>query len=331
MNLFIIIAGCSQSSPVTIDPDPSKTPVPTPSSTVTITTSGALIADHTVVDHYVSIPDAWINEVKKMWINIPGESHSAAYRKGFELLEAIDSRFAVKVVESGDPDPATDQYLRASRSVRSQYNSWGYGTGEDNFWTLDTAAVSIKNHITYCATNNLTIAAIGFGWCWDMTWGSTESPDLDPVYGCHWYGTSADGWWGLDEGDSTINCKTYCERITEYMTYCTDNGYATKVLFTTGTVDNYTGERGYQGYLKNEYIRGYVNQSADNILFDYADILCYNDAGELQEATWDSHTYPIIHPDNDAEDTGHISNAGAIRLAKAQWWLLARIAGWDGN
>ena len=27
----------------------------------------------------------------------------------------------------------------------------------------------------------------------------------------------------------------------------------------------------------------------------------------------------------------HISEAGAIRLAKAMWWMLARIAGWDGG
>ncbi len=28
---------------------------------------------------------------------------------------------------------------------------------------------------------------------------------------------------------------------------------------------------------------------------------------------------------------GHISNAGALRLAKAMWWMLARMAGWDGG
>jgi len=26
---------------------------------------------------------------------------------------------------------------------------------------------------------------------------------------------------------------------------------------------------------------------------------------------------------------GHIGSAGAIRLAKAMWWMLPRIAGWD--
>jgi predicted alpha/beta-fold hydrolase len=31
------------------------------------------------------------------------------------------------------------------------------------------------------------------------------------------------------------------------------------------------------------------------------------------------------------EQTGHITYVGAERLAKAMWWMLARIAGWDGN
>ncbi|MGI6306836.1 MAG: Ig-like domain-containing protein [Bacteroidales bacterium] len=32
-----------------------------------------------------------------------------------------------------------------------------------------------------------------------------------------------------------------------------------------------------------------------------------------------------------SEDGDHIGEVGALRLAKAMWWLLARIAGWDGG
>ncbi|MBK7733428.1 MAG: Ig-like domain-containing protein [Bacteroidales bacterium] len=41
--------------------------------------------------------------------------------------------------------------------------------------------------------------------------------------------------------------------------------------------------------------------------------------------------YPRITTNPLPEQTGHISNAGALRLAKAMWWMLARIAGWDGG
>lgn len=34
---------------------------------------------------------------------------------------------------------------------------------------------------------------------------------------------------------------------------------------------------------------------------------------------------------NYSEDGDHIGRIGALRVAKAMWWMLARIAGWDGN
>ncbi|NMC34479.1 MAG: hypothetical protein GYA36_18815, partial [Veillonellaceae bacterium] len=45
-----------------------------------------IIADHTVVDKYDDIPEYYINEVKKMWLSVPGESHATAYIFGLELL-----------------------------------------------------------------------------------------------------------------------------------------------------------------------------------------------------------------------------------------------------
>jgi hypothetical protein len=51
-----------------------------------------------------------------------------------------------------------------------------------------------------------------------------------------------------------------------------------------------------------------------------------------------SRTYQVIHADNmkDLEgnndpSVGHIGERGALRLAKALWWMLARMAGWDGT
>jgi uncharacterized protein YjdB len=40
----------------------------------------------------------------------------------------------------------------------------------------------------------------------------------------------------------------------------------------------------------------------------------------------------VITPTNQGSTgVGHIDAVGALRLAKAMWWLLARIAGWDGK
>jgi hypothetical protein len=298
-----------------------------------------IIADHTAVVNYSRIPDQYISAVKKMWVNIPGESHAYAYRDGLEFLALAEPKFAVSAIDSGSPEAYTDQHLRSCGSVRNEWDNWDDGISEAGFWTTAEGVTRVKNHINYSETHDLHITALGFGWCWDMVWGNDESPDIDPVNGCHWYGTtdgSSGGWWGLDAGDSTISCLTYCQQVDDYNVYCQSKGFTTKVLFTTGTVDSYTDERGYQGYLKNEYIRTYVKSNRTRVLFDYGDILCYNDAGERATTTWNGQEYPIIHPDNDynseySNNTGHIGAAGALRLAKAQWWLLARLAGWDGK
>nr|HPM03947.1 T9SS type A sorting domain-containing protein [Candidatus Cloacimonadota bacterium] len=92
-------------------------------------------------------------------------------------------------------------------------------------------------------------------------------------------------------------------------------------------------ETGYEKYLGYKQIRDSVRANSTRILFDYADILCYDDDSETPNTTtWSGNDYPIITTTNSLpEQTGHISNAGALRLAKAMWWMLSRIAGWDGS
>jgi len=178
-----------------------------------------------------------------------------------------------------------------------------------------------------------------------LGYGAREvAASSDPVYGCKWNGATVNGpqgfhCWGLDAGDFSITgnsvcMDTYLSVTQEYIDYCETNGYPTKVFFTTGPVDLYydNGEAGYQGYIKHEYIRDYVKADSTRILFDYADILCYNDDGSINTATWNGHTFPLITSANlNPVYVGHISSVGALRLGKALWWMLARISGWDGN
>ncbi len=41
-----------------------------------------LVIDHEAVELYDDIPGAYIDAVKKMWVSVAGESHSAGYRIG---------------------------------------------------------------------------------------------------------------------------------------------------------------------------------------------------------------------------------------------------------
>jgi hypothetical protein len=89
--------------------------------------------------------------------------------------------------------------------------------------------------------------------------------------------------------------------------------------------------------VKNEYIRNYVSNTTDGILFDYADILCWDENGRATR-TWTDwsgtqEVYSTISPDNSLDldgayqkdDGDHIGERGALRLAKALWWMLAKM------
>ncbi|MBN2041369.1 MAG: hypothetical protein JW864_15115, partial [Spirochaetes bacterium] len=280
-----------------------------------------IIADHTVVDKYTDIPDEYISIVKTWLVDIAGESHSAAYRDGCVLLESLDSEFQVSTFDGTIP-AVTSSELRIGRHAT---------VGEAGFYTNNTAITTIKNKIKSQHDAGNPLHVLGFGWCWDMTWTNAPGGDKDPVYGVHWAGSSDGGpegnlIWGLDAGDEALTgnsvcMDTYLNAVTEYINYCETNGYDCKPIFTTGPVDNNNSgtENGFQREIKQQYIRDFVAEDSGRILFDYADILCYNDYGELSSpCVWNDdgtdRIYYGIHSDNDAEDTGHISNAGALRL-----------------
>jgi hypothetical protein len=302
------------------------------------TGSNQIIADHTSVIDFNKIPAQYIAEVKKMMVCFLGESHSAAYKDGMEMLEASNQLYACNI---GTNEGYTDKYVRVVA---------GQSTGEDLWFTWfayptssrPPAGNTIKNIITEYSNHGHPLSAIGFAWCIDHVDG-TASPVQDEVYQVSWYGLSEGGpdgnkCWGLDASDFSITgnrvcMDTYLNATEDYIDYCKKNKYSTKIIFTTCPPHGlYYDARGYQGHLKQEYIRNFVKADPSRILFDYADILCYDDDGTTATTTWEGHTFPSITAKNLGDESiGHIGPAGAVRLAKAQWWLLARIAGWDGK
>lgn len=308
-----------------------------------------IVADHSVVDHYAVIPQQYIDSVKKMLVSLPGESHSEGYRLGHRLLEQMDSIFQVETYV-GSPSAATDAFLRLGMHR--------YG-GEYLFFS-ESRIEQIKGEIDDQNGSGNPFHVMGFGWCYDMTKDNDPGGIEDTVYQVRWAGRSVEGpdgnmRWGLDSGDSAltgnrVSMNNYLEAVESWNLHCKQNSYPTRWIFTTGPVDSpnhEANENGFQREIKHDYIREFVSLDSSRILFDYADILCWNNEGEKNLALWadeDSlRPHAHIHPDNmmdydeiwnlvpHEENGDHIGDVGTLRLAKAMWWLLARMAGWDGK
>jgi hypothetical protein len=78
-------------------------------------------------------------------------------------------------------------------------------------------------------------------------------------------------------------------------------------------------------YNRNNQIRNYCRNN-NKFLFDFADLDCWYNGQRYSEGG-----IPMEHPHYYGDQAGHTTYESCDNKAKAFWWLLARIAGWDGS
>lgn len=83
-----------------------------------------------------------------------------------------------------------------------------------------------------------------------------------------------------------------------------------------------------QGF--NQQLRAYA-AARPIVLFDIADILSTDPAGLPCFDNQDQGIEAICADYTNEVNGGHLNSLGRLRMAKAYWWLMARIAGWDGT
>ncbi|MBI2923656.1 MAG: hypothetical protein HYY18_21580 [Planctomycetes bacterium] len=94
-----------------------------------------------------------------------------------------------------------------------------------------------------------------------------------------------------------------------------------KVKFVWWTAPLKTAENATR-HEYNEMVRGYCSEKG-KALFDIADL-------SARDGSKPSGRSPVLLAKY-AEDEGHLNEQGRMRAAKAWWWLMARLAGWDGK
>ncbi len=78
-------------------------------------------------------------------------------------------------------------------------------------------------------------------------------------------------------------------------------------------------------YDRNNQIRDYCKEN-NKILFDFADLDCWYNGEQNVE-----NGIPMEHPHYNGDQAAHTTYESCEIKAKAFWWLMARISGWDGK
>ena len=250
-----------------------------------------LIFDHTCTD-LSTIPTAWINNVKtNIRLHFAHTSHGGQLTAGLERI----------LNQNGLYNYSIDLYsLPTTPNAFCIFDGqeWNdYITPEDYWQTHDG-----MNQTRSVLNNNPTINTSMWSWCTQLNWYTAAETQayLDSI------------------------SKLESEFPTVTFIYMTGNAQS-----WSGHHTYQSDEEGYNRFLRNEQIRQYCRDQ-NKVLFDFADIDAWydgNPATYFYSATFVPHEHNQYNIDQEA----HTSYENCENKGKVLWWMMARLAGWDGT